>query len=928
MKLRKLFLQVMGAFAAVALLAGCADDVSSSKAQIDPDGKFGTLVVKKVVTPPNRALDTSEISSAEVSVLGYGIDSATLATLTKTASVTSGAGSITIENVPVGKNRVVKVVASTTSPVTMYGVCDINAYTDGTSNTANVSWSTTPKGAVYAALLAAGEDISVIEEKTVTDAIAACGGSSLHGSVLNASAVASYIKDGGTAPASVDLSGSLSLTASNLTDDTASQATGAVIEVLDPASQSVTGIGTSALTISGIAPGTWTLKITNNSKTVTKSVTITSGETTSVSVEVPGITQVVTSAKSGVMLQGFTWNSAPRGTYGQYSLENPSPNWGKWYNIVISRAADIKDTFAYMWCPPPSKTDTNSSEGYAPTQLNDLNNCYGTKDELSSMISAISPTKAIADIVINHRAGTTSWADFTNPSWTDDYYSICYDDECFTDSSSPAYNNSKRGATDSGDTYGAYRDLDHTNSLVQQGIIDWMNNVLKPAGFVGWRYDYVKGYGAQYVGKYNAQTEAEFSVGEYWPTAGYDASNPSGWGNSIKTWISDTEANGGQRSRAFDFALKGAMNDVFGYYYTKEVSSGNYSQISNSGSWNFARLADSANLYISQPSDAVTFVDNHDTGSNQGHWGLNTDCLGTAYALILTHPGVPCVAWNHYFTFAESGSISATYPYSGMLSDNTYYASNTVAGTSNTLRAHIDYLIDLRKSLGVEYDSTRTTLNADSSGYVAEVEGLNGSLIVLIGSGYSPSDSDYELNYSGTNFAIWTKGGSAKCKAPVITISGGTCTITCATEGAAIKYSTDGTNYSTYSAAFAVTEGTTVYAKATADGLEDSSVVSKTYSSTVTIELSATRDAGSGNGVFFTGTFEEGQTWTIAVRGTWTTGNVWKATVTVPSSGTFVWKALQGTYSWGESVTISTQRDWSWQAGDNHSYPGTTSTSF
>jgi len=503
------------------------------------------------------------------------------------------------------------------------------------------------------------------------------------------------------------------------------------------------------------------------------------------------------SSKSGIMLQGFNWASAMRGS--SFNKENPNPNWYKWYNVVTNLASDIKDTFEYMWCPPPSMTDTSSSEGYGPSQLNDLNNCYGSELELKAMINAISPTKAIADIVINHRAGTTSWADFTNPSWTEDYYSICSDDECFSSDSSPIKGNTNHGAADSGDTYGAYRDLDHTNTLVQQGIIDWMNNVLKPAGFVGWRYDYVKGYGAEYVGKYNAQTEAEFSVGEYWPT---DAYNASGWGNTIKNWISGTEANGGQRSRAFDFALKGAMNSVF-----------------NDGA-SYSTLADSSNLIISQPSDAVTFVDNHDTGSTQGHWPVSADKVGIAYALILTHPGIPCVAWQHYFTYAESGSLDG---------ESQYVASNVVAGTSKNLRQHIDKLIQLRKDMGIEYDSVRTTKQANDSGYAAQIDGTNGSVIVLIGSGYTPSDSSYTLFYSGTGFAIWVNDGKVHCASPVISFADGKCSISCTTSGATVMYSTDGTSYSTYTEEFSVTEGTTVYAYATKEDAEDSEVVNKLF---------------------------------------------------------------------------------------------------
>lgn len=558
--------------------------------------------------------------------------------------------------------------------------------------------------------------------------------------------------------------------------------------------------------------------------------------------------QVSESSKTAVMLQGFTWNSAPRGT--SWNKENPSPYWGKWYDIMKKNASSIKDTFGYVWFNPPSICDSSSSEGYAPTELNDLNSYYGTADELKEVIQAIQPAKAIADIVVNHRAGSTSWGDFTNPSWCEDYYAICSDDDGFTNSSSPMYNSSKRGSPDTGYGYDAYRDLDHTNTVVQDGIIAWMNDVLKPAGFVGWRYDYVKGFAGKYVGKYNAGSSAQFSVGEYWPSSGYNASSPSVWGNEIKNWITSTEEESGQKSRAFDFALKGAMNSVFGWGTT-------------AGSGNYALLADESNLYISQPSDAVTFIDNHDTGSNQGHWELNRNKIGAGYALILTHPGVPCVSWSHYFTFSEGGNGDTTYPYSGLGAAQSYLAGNTVAGTEKTLREHIDYLIQLRKETGIEYDSVRTTLKADSSVYAAEITGTNGSLIVSIGGSYTPSADGYAGNnpiYGGTNFKIWKKG-----------VNG--------------EYTSGGET---------------------------------------TVELSVTNDCGDGNAMFFTGTFTEAEAWTIAVRGTWNSGNVWKATVTVPSSGTFMWKALKGTYSSTETVAIK-GNTWTWQNDPNNSYPATTS---
>ncbi len=632
--------------------------------------------------------------------------------------------------------------------------------------------------------------------------------------------------------------------------------------------------------------------------------------------------QTLTENSSGVMLQGFTWNSAPRGA--GFNAEHPSPNWYKWYKVVKERANDIKNTFEYVWCPPPSKCDSSSSEGYAPTQLNDLNSFYGSKEDLTAMISAISPAKAIADIVVNHRAGTTSWGDFTNPSWCDNYYAICSDDEGFSSTNSPMFGHSKKGAQDSGEKYSAYRDLDHTNVSVQQGIIDWMNNVLIPAGFVGWRYDFVKGFGAKYVGKYNAGTSAAFSVGEYWPTNGYNPSSPDSWGNEIKNWVSNTETEGGKRSKAFDFALKGAMNNVFGCTWFESNGSSNGSAASN----NYALLADNSNLYISQPEDAVTFVDNHDTGSNQGHWALTSDKVGAAYALILTHPGFPCVSWSHYFTFAESGSNESTYQHSHLTASSSYMGDKNVPGTTNTLRQHIDKLIELRKSLGIEYNSERTTKQATSSGYAAEVTGTNGSLIVLIGNSYTPTDSGYTPEYEGTDFKIWKKAGSGtpKCRTPKIEITDGKATITCGTKDATIMYGfSTSTITNTYTTPVTMTSGQTIYAKASHAGMEDSAVASKEYDTSVKVTLSCTSDAGWGRAVFFCGSFTEANNWTKAVRGTCSsTGNIWTVTVKVPASGNFEWKPTKGQYDLGELTNQSSVSEW-YPGTDNLKYPNTTS---
>ena len=592
----------------------------------------------------------------------------------------------------------------------------------------DLSWTCEPAGIVGIESTADGGKVTALSEGSATITVKLSGNETITDSVtvtVREKTVTGVVLT--ASGSSVSVGGSLNLTlTATYSDGSSGNITEGVTYAVSPE-----GSGTVEDNVfTALASGSVTVTATYEGKTYKVDITV---------------NEVNVSSKSGVMLQGFNWSSAKRGD--GYSWENRSPNWDYWYKVMIDQGAVIGDTFAYVWCPPPSRTDTASSEGYGPTMLNDLNSCYGTKEELSRVIEAIKPAKAIADVVVNHRAGTTCWGDFTNPDWgvvkESNYQVICSDDEGFTGSPNDPHMSgvpsNMRGAPDTGATYAAYRDLDHTNLVVQQGIVDWMNNVLKPAGFVGWRYDYVKGFSGNYVGQYNEDSGAEFSVGEYWPTAGYNSGNPSAWGNEIKNWIQATD-KGGTRSKAFDFALKGAMNTVFGNKATGVANS------------NYQLLADSSNLIMSQPADAVTFIDNHDTGSTQSHWYLDPQDVGTAYAFILTHPGYPCVAWQHYFTFAESGS---------KVDPDQYIGGNMVPGTENTYRQHIDYLIDLRQRIGIEYDDVVDVVGKSSNYYAGKITGLNGEIVVVIGNGYTPSGEGYEGNnpiYAGTNFAIWEKG--------------------------------------------------------------------------------------------------------------------------------------------------------------------------
>lgn len=431
---------------------------------------------------------------------------------------------------------------------------------------------------------------------------------------------------------------------------------------------------------------------------------------------------------SGVMLQGFTWTSTSKP--------------GTWYANITTLADTIKENFEYVWFPPASDCTDTTGNGYLPRELNLLTTKtpaktahYGTEEELFAAIEAIKPAKAIEDVVINHRCGTKGWGDFTNPSWGENYSAICSDDEGFTSPTSGMMGAEIQGAKDTGEGYEAARDIDHTNKTVQDGICTWMNDILKTkAGFVGWRYDYVKGYAGKYVGYYNAQTEAEISVGEYWPTQGF---NPSAWNKEITSWIKSTAQKNrgvqGKASRAFDFILKGNLNSVFG---------------SNVGATNsrYDLLANENNLFRSLPGYAVTFVGNHDTDGKSGSWKTDTDDIGAAYVFILSHPGYPCVSMYHYF--AASDCPNDSYPAQ-------YMGDSVVPGTSETLKELITGMIALRKSAGISDLSNVETLVATSSQYVGKITGTAKTLVVALGASYD-CPAGYSEEVSGTGFQVYS----------------------------------------------------------------------------------------------------------------------------------------------------------------------------
>ncbi|MCU0682338.1 MAG: alpha-amylase family glycosyl hydrolase, partial [Polyangiaceae bacterium] len=323
-------------------------------------------------------------------------------------------------------------------------------------------------------------------------------------------------------------------------------------------------------------------------------------------------------ASAAILFQGFHWNSWRSGT---------------WYNQLASRADDLRDLgVTHVWFPPPS--DSGAVEGYLPRRLNVLDSRYGNEAALRDAIGALGARgiASVADIVINHRVGNLNFADFSDPAWG--CSSVVSNDEW------PG----RCGNGDSGDGFGAGRDIDHSQTFVQDSLRTWMNTRLKGVGFTGIRYDYSRGYSPAYARLYHDSWGPDFCVGETWTDLDYN--NVDAHRQILVNWVNGT--NGACAS--FDFTTKGLLNQA--------LASGDY--------W---RLRDSSGKPAGAigwwPGKQVTFVDNHDTGpsescgNGQNHWPVPCDKVMVGYAYVLSHPGVPTIYYPHVYDWNLRAPIKA-----------------------------------------------------------------------------------------------------------------------------------------------------------------------------------------------------------------------------------------------------------------------------
>ncbi|MEI6747812.1 MAG: starch-binding protein [Bacteroidales bacterium] len=416
----------------------------------------------------------------------------------------------------------------------------------------------------------------------------------------------------------------------------------------------------------------------------------------------------------------------------------------KWTKLN-SIAGEIAPLYSLVWLPPSGNCQSSFSMGYAPVWWFDQNSAFGTKDELKTLITSLSSrgSKVLADVVVNHRSGASNWTNFPTETYNGVTYSMGPAQICSTDEVANEPGQAQpTGAPDTGEDFNGSRDLDHLSTVVKDNVKGYMQFLKNEMGYAGWRYDMTKGYSASFVNEYNNAVGGYFSVGEYFDGS-YDL---------CKAWVNSCSNN----STTFDFPLKFQLNSAMW-----------------NGGMDLTKLVWLMNGTIPQPAGlihhpdtkryAVTFVDNHDTYVTGNANKFNGN-VPAAYAFLMGSPGVPCVLLAHW----------------------------------NSYKTAIFNMIAARRAVKLHSESDVTVNQYSANLYVSTATGLNGSLIVKIGSGSYTPPSDYSLANSGQDYAIWTKTINPVAPLLMVTPCGGiyytpqTVTMT-TTTGVSIYYTTNNT---------------------------------------------------------------------------------------------------------------------------------------
>ncbi|MBR2288075.1 MAG: alpha-amylase [Clostridia bacterium] len=371
---------------------------------------------------------------------------------------------------------------------------------------------------------------------------------------------------------------------------------------------------------------------------------------------------------NGIMMQTFQWDLPADGTLWQTLAKK-------------ARTLSLLGVTA-AWLPPAYKGSAGGMDvGYGVYDLYDLGEFdqkgsvrtkYGTKAEYLKAVRRmnLAGIQTLGDVVLNHRLGAdgtetapvtpvnpeyrpeklgdkrpgTVYTRFTFPGRKGKYSNFVWNASCFTavdyNQDDPDHHlfllGDSQWAEDVDDEKGNYdylmgADVNVLSPAVSAELLRWGLWYLKTTGLGGFRLDAVKHISASFLRDFlhemRAKTGREvYAVGEYW----------SADTEKLMRYLDTT----GYAMNLFDAPLH--------FHFHAASRSG--------GSYDMRHLLEGT-LLERAPSQAVTFVDNHDTqpGQSLESW-VDGWFKASAYcAILLRAQGYPCVFWGDLYGIPEKG---------------------------------------------------------------------------------------------------------------------------------------------------------------------------------------------------------------------------------------------------------------------------------
>ncbi len=250
-----------------------------------------------------------------------------------------------------------------------------------------------------------------------------------------------------------------------------------------------------------------------------------------------------------------------------------------------------------IWLPPSSRS--RDPEGYYPLEYYDHDSSYGNKDELHMLVDTCreNDIDVIGELV-------------------------CWYDFCGHHREPYRFNG---------------EEIDINSDHLYEAFESYLLH-MKNIGFTDIRMDFLKSKECYELGLYVSGLESVQDlnfIGEYWDAMEYESdylmNNQNNHRQEIVDYIDKTQG----KFDMFDFTLKGVLQEA----------------LNKNEYW---RLCDERNLLPGingwYASNAITFIDNHDTlGQHLWEFSHDKDIIVAGYAYIMTHPGTPCIYYDHFY---------------------------------------------------------------------------------------------------------------------------------------------------------------------------------------------------------------------------------------------------------------------------------------